>query len=72
MKAMGRNGAACVLVRDSLPLEQRSKLWTERGGRVVLSDWRIRLRPLGGYASATEPAAWPGTSASEREPGGRS
>lgn len=25
------------------PLEPRSKLWIERGGQVVLSDWRIDL-----------------------------
>lgn len=28
---------------DRVPLEPRSKLWIERGGKVALSDWRVSL-----------------------------
>lgn len=57
MQAIDGNEAADVLARDSAPLEQRSKLWIERGGKVALSDWRILLLEMIGRTGSLSRAA---------------
>ncbi|MBM4418269.1 MAG: LysR family transcriptional regulator [Chloroflexi bacterium] len=32
-----------IAVDAPTPIEPRSKIWFERGGRVVLSEWRVQL-----------------------------
>jgi molybdate transport system regulatory protein len=38
-----RTRGAVAATSEASALEPRSKLWIERGGEVVLSDWRIEL-----------------------------
>lgn len=62
---------SCAFSGDGLEdLEPRSKLWIERGGKVVLSEWRITLLEAidrtGSLAKAAEEMGVPYRSAWQR------